>query len=790
MACQSELLGLHLARLYEDELFTDTTFIVGDRKFHVHRVVLSMSGFFSALLSQSWNDELVVDILDKKSTEKKTQGERLGHIEALEFTIECEPLLQPLKESSGGITPESFGEMIRFLYGLTPHVTHETAHSLLSTASFFDVPGLMQVISDYIFSGLTDDNCSLHLAFVHNKEFGDAGKLIEDASFAYLFRNAVDIGESRLLELPLVHQKRMLLANELFVPSEFVRYQLVVGLLRQSRLRICREERQVLASKEGHLIVRKVFPLNLSATDSQSSPESTTEDTDDDGAESISTHIISPPSNTRASATSEGSWEGEKFSSLRRLRIDTRAAASSTLSGASSSQSKKGVTTVIANTHRPFQRPICELSSISDISGQTRRVSTLSPTGVHTNYSFHQLDDSVIGRITTSRSLAHGISSSRGQSTTESYRATVASSVASMLRAAASSLLKSVGADESYSGGLLVPAPTERGGPFGNAGTCDSPSPAEPLPRWDGLAERIDSAKGARYEKTVFAPVGAEAAMRAELESLVISTSHLDFTSSFSTQRTERNFRAEMSELRQAYSEILESLRLTHMTENELKQVLADGEISHATVMLALETSKRIKAKLIAASNFNVSRVSELDAISPTSLGSSLDIRETRWLPYRFGIEMNGIFSEEMSPLSDGEPRTKSSERISYAGSHWCLDVKRYQNLDEGQEFVAVYLRRRPLLLPDMAGGVAVQGPDAPEDTRERTTMGFSIRLCGAPGAPTSNSVCGRSVMGKAFGVTESQSWGWESFVSLLSLTEKPWSSGDTLRFVVSLEML
>ena len=70
MACQSELLGIHLARLYEDELFTDTTFIVGDRKFHVHRVVLSMSGFFSALLSQSWNDELVVDILDKKSTEK------------------------------------------------------------------------------------------------------------------------------------------------------------------------------------------------------------------------------------------------------------------------------------------------------------------------------------------------------------------------------------------------------------------------------------------------------------------------------------------------------------------------------------------------------------------------------------------------------------------------------------------------------------------------------------------------------------------------------------------------
>jgi hypothetical protein len=119
---------------------------------------------------------------------------------------------------------------------------------------------------------------------------------------------------------------------------------------------------------------------------------------------------------------------------------------------------------------------------------------------------------------------------------------------------------------------------------------------------------------------------------------------------------------------------------------------------------------------------------------------------------------------------------------------------------------------------------------------RDRTTMGFSIRLCGAPGAPTSNSVCGRSVMGKSFGVDAEQSWGWEvrererapasvvaaargraltlssaslpfdslslslslsspsvsaqSFVSVANLTERPWSSGDKLRFMINLDML
>jgi hypothetical protein len=76
------------------------------------------------------------------------------------------------------------------------------------------------------------------------------------------------------------------------------------------------------------------------------------------------------------------------------------------------------------------------------------------------------------------------------------------------------------------------------------------------------------------------------------------------------------------------------------------------------------------------------------------------------------------------------------------------------------------------------------------EDKRDRTTLGFSIRLCGAPGAPTSNSVCGRSQMGKSFGCDSESSWGWETYITTQNLTEKPWSTGDKLRFVMVLDML
>ncbi len=160
------------------------------------------------------------------------------------------------------------------------------------------------------------------------------------------------------------------------------------------------------------------------------------------------------------------------------------------------------------------------------------------------------------------------------------------------------------------------------------------------------------------------------------------------------------------------------------------------------------------------ANRFNVRRLTELDTLGPEE-GVSQSARAFKWPAVRIGIEMSGVFGDAMAPGGDGEPKSTSSERVQYAGSLWCLDLKRYMSADDGSEFVAVYLRRRGMAAARAAA--SARGLPVPwEDNRDRTTMGFSIRLCGAPGAPTSNSVCGRSVMGKAFGVDAEQSWGWE----------------------------
>jgi hypothetical protein len=182
----------------------------------------------------------------------------------------------------------------------------------------------------------------------------------------------------------------------------------------------------------------------------------------------------------------------------------------------------------------------------------------------------------------------------------------------------------------------------------------------------------------------------------------------------------------------------------------------------------------------------NVRRLEELTALAPSNAVAA-GVHSTKWEPCRFGVEVVGVFSDAHMPTPD-TPVTVTSDRFYFAGSLWSLDLKRY--IGDAHEMMAVYLRRR-----NLTGWVPPSDssprPQLFEDSRDRTTMGFTIRLCGAPGAPTTNSVCGKSIAGKPFGCESEQSWGWESFLKHDTLTKREtWVSGDRMRFVVSLDML
>ena len=76
------------------------------------------------------------------------------------------------------------------------------------------------------------------------------------------------------------------------------------------------------------------------------------------------------------------------------------------------------------------------------------------------------------------------------------------------------------------------------------------------------------------------------------------------------------------------------------------------------------------------------------------------------WPPIRFGLEIKNVWSTDMTPTSEADPRSCSTERVCALGSAWSLDAKRFigpaagaegGDTLPGQEYLAVYLRRRPV---------------------------------------------------------------------------------------------
>lgn len=245
----------------------------------------------------------------------------------------------------------------------------------------------------------------------------------------------------------------------------------------------------------------------------------------------------------------------------------------------------------------------------------------------------------------------------------------------------------------------------------------------------------------------------------------------------------------EIAAIECVFSDVFRSLRVEHFSTEEMIEAAEDGEIPFEFLEHSMDCRTAMISKLEVANTFNVRRLDELAALAPTNILAA-SVHATKWEPARFGVDIAGVFADINTPGPDS-PVTISSDNFYFAGSLWSLECKRYLSATTQQEIMAVYLRRRSLAgwVPPSKPGGAARGPLF-EDTRTRTTIGFSIRLCGAPGAPTTNSVCGKSAAGKAFGCDEEQSWGWEAFLMHDTLTRREtWASGDHMRFVISLDM-
>jgi hypothetical protein len=231
-------------------------------------------------------------------------------------------------------------------------------------------------------------------------------------------------------------------------------------------------------------------------------------------------------------------------------------------------------------------------------------------------------------------------------------------------------------------------------------------------------------------------------------------------------------------------------IRFMHMNKAQLLALSSASSLpsSSSTLTPAAKVNEAewlhvvLKSKVAEAARRGFDQLSFLT----DDLSLPLAVRCQRIPSARFGVSVEGVFCDQISPdaTAPADSLTFSSSSFIFMGSKWFLDVKRYF-LTTGKEMLAVYLRRTLAGFEEVALSCGPGG--AFVDERERVRLGFGIRLCGGPGSPTINSICGRSSSGKSFGIDDAQSWGWDNFLSTSKLSPQPWAQGDTLRFMVTL---
>ena len=163
---------------------------------------------------------------------------------------------------------------------------------------------------------------------------------------------------------------------------------------------------------------------------------------------------------------------------------------------------------------------------------------------------------------------------------------------------------------------------------------------------------------------------------------------------------------------------------------------------------------------------------------------------------FRFGVELRGLLAPD-TQVTARNPHSVSSAPVLFLGSYWRLDVKRWVDMslaedscEKPMQYLGVYLRRTRASEEDVAATLGTHGR---ADTRSVVDVSFTVRCCGAPGSAVRNSVVGRSSTGKPFGVTGSNSFGWERFLKIIpdgdgpTIAPQPWRHGDVLRFMVGI---
>jgi kelch-like protein 10 len=118
-----------------------------------------------------------------------------------------------------GVTSETMSLILEYAYRRSVDINQENVRTLLVSADYLSVPGLLELCCDFLKSILTPENCIGIMLFARDHSFS-----LEEDVRCFVMRNFVQVSQQsdELLELPPEDLKAIIGADELNVKSEEV----------------------------------------------------------------------------------------------------------------------------------------------------------------------------------------------------------------------------------------------------------------------------------------------------------------------------------------------------------------------------------------------------------------------------------------------------------------------------------------------------------------------------------------------------------------------------------------
>ncbi|GMH45896.1 hypothetical protein BSKO_13859 [Bryopsis sp. KO-2023] len=184
---------------WESGAFSDVTVKALGVRYPAHRILLSQSPFFEKLLRGPWRDA-------------------------------CESVIE-LHVDDPNIESHTISYALQFLYGRPVQVDSRNVFGILAVGCFLDLEPLCQQCVGFVLSDLTVETFAAYYTFSRAYEYGDHTAVIRQGCLDFVRLHGWREARGILGQLDSPDLIDMLWDDELWVPSERHRYELVKELL-------------------------------------------------------------------------------------------------------------------------------------------------------------------------------------------------------------------------------------------------------------------------------------------------------------------------------------------------------------------------------------------------------------------------------------------------------------------------------------------------------------------------------------------------------------------------------